>query len=283
MNEPSRRNMIELEHDILPKNVRKLHLTILRRKRMRRNRCIEGAVVVLFAVGLLSIANFGPSRARSASASANDSIESTVTQFANAEYAVYSPLASATDQNSSCQKSSCTPTMAAATSADIAMTQFSDVSLPSIAQVNWRLPSIVGSRFNVSGVDTRNLVSMHAVAASSVSALDLKSATIFIADEYSILNGNDAGCNVTVSCTITSSAGATMLSFSDEVVNGSSATVDATFMAWQQMANVDSSGTLGPWYTAKNELSGHYILARSATGNWIVTSRVTNFLPGQGP
>lgn len=237
--------------------------------------------LVAIALGFVGvgIANFLPGN--SVSATISDPVEAAVAQFENARLAVFSPLAVTADQSTFCTSSDCNGS--ASPALNTALAQMSNVQLASPSSVNWTSPSLVASRFNVAQLAARNQTLVSSMGTTEQAQGLYAIAEKFVSSEQAILAGNDGSCGVATSCSITSAAGAKMLSFSNEKVTGSTATIDAIVQGWQQQANVSHSGDIGPWEIAENELQMSYTLSENSDGVWSVSTAVGDFVPGQAP
>ena len=141
----------------------------------------------------------------------------------------------------------------------------------------------MAARFDGQRINARNQLALEGIASPSISAKAIDTANSFFKSQTGELEGGYSSCSVSTECTLTGSAGATIVSFSNEVVNGSTATISAIVNAWQQMASINSQGHIGKWFVAQNEISANYVLAETSNGNWEITSRTWEFLPGQTP
>ena len=109
--------------------------------------------------------------------------------------------------------------------------------------------------------------------ADSLQRLDMIACSVaFVASEASVLSGDWSSCATHI-CSITSSAGASVISFESEVIKGNSATIDATVKEWQQQSVISASGVIAPFNTATNELHDTFSLLKLKG----------KFIPGQGP
>ena len=235
------------------------------------------SLVVASSLGLYLLLSSDP-----VSASTTSAIEQTISTYENNSVAIFSPLATSPTQNSACELESCVPLIDSASNSTEADQQFSD-NLPNVADLsNWRTNEVNSGGFNLSVLEDRNSLAMLGLADQHVTGPS-SAATKFLTSEESLLQGNTSRCNVTVDCTFTSAAGATVLSFSNESVNGANAQISAVIKGWQTMAPVDSSGVIGPWHTAVNELDVTYSLVEQSDGSWVIDSRVGDFVPGFGP
>jgi len=162
-----------------------------------------------------------------------------------------------------------------------AIEQLSDVQIANPSSIDWTSTSIVKHRFNVELLTSRNNQVFLNNATSNASSEARQVGNAFVTSEASYLSGDLSSC-ATHNCSITSDAGASIISFESEVVKGSSATVRAVVKVWQQQSVIKASGVIGPWNTATNELNDTFSLLK-LKGNWLVNSVTESYLPGQGP
>jgi hypothetical protein len=215
------------------------------------------------------------------SSTALDSRELSVARFMDASLGVYSPLATKSAENSSCLESPCSFSNDTARSPTQATEQLSDVQIAHPTSIDWTSTSVVDERFNVALLTSRNNLLFLDNATSNASSQAIRVGNAFVSSEAALLNGNLSSC-ATHNCTITSDAGASIISFENEIVNGKSATIRAIVKVWQQQAVIKASGVLGPWNIATGELNDTFSLLR-VKRNWLVNSVRGSFVPGQGP
>lgn len=244
-------------------------------------------VWIITAVGMLSVTSimvyFAHSSSTKASAATSDAIQTVVSEYENANLAVYSPVATSPSSSTACSAVGCTVTSTPTANPAVAREQFTDVKPPLPNTTDWTSSTVVSTLLNTQVVLSRNRAAFLDLAAPGIDSLALSAAARFNSDEQSLLSGSFSQCGSSSNCTITNSAGASVVSFSNEVVNGSVATISAVVRGWQEMANVSSTGVIGGYHVVQNELFVNYVLSSSTNGNWIITSRVGDFVPGQGP
>jgi hypothetical protein len=236
------------------------------------------AVALITVTGLSIYFGFLKS---SVSAATTNAIEAAVSKFEDASLGVYSPLPANNNSNSYCSTLSCFAPSKAALTPTEALQQLSNVVVADPSAVSWMSPSTASSRFDLAVLTQRNQLMFKNVSTSSASSNAITVGNEFLANESKMLNGNISMC-VNQICSITSAAGATVLSYSQETVSGTTATVQAVVQDWQQQAPVGPSGQIGPFNTVSADMSATYTLINSG-GSWQVEERTAQFLPGQGP
>lgn len=244
--------------------------------RSRRNVVIGVMALLLIAIGIttaVSVASDSPTSL--------DSLELSVARYVDASLGVYSPLATTSADNSICSHSSCTFSNKAARSPTQAIEQLSDVQIANPYSIKWTSAPIVEKRFNVELLTSRNNQVFLNNATSNASSKAIQVGNAFVMSEASYLRGDLTSC-ATHDCSITSDAGASIISIESEVVNGNSATIQAIVKEWQQQSPINATGVLGPWRTATNELKDTFSLLK-LKGKWLVNSVTGSFVPGQGP
>lgn len=237
----------------------------------------------LAASSLAVVGLVGFSGATSGSVETTNAIESVISHYEDANLAVFSPLATSSSNNAQCSSIGCSPSVTAATDASTAQTQFTDVASADPSKVSWTSPTAQSSVSNSALIQARNQSAFEGLATSGTYERVLAAATRFFQDETSVLSGNYASCNVSYACTVTAAAGASVVSMTNPVITGTTASVSAVVKGWQQMASVNASGMIGNWHIAEGELNVDYQLSLLSDGAWTITSRVGNFVPGQQP
>lgn len=244
--------------------------------RSRRNEVIGVMALLLIAIGItaaVSVASDSPTSL--------DSLELSVARYVDASLGVYSPLATTSADNSICSHSSCTFSDKVARSPTQAIEQLSDVQIANPSSIKWNSAPIVEKRFNVVILMGRNNQVFLNDATSNASSKTIRVGNAFVTSEASYFRGDLSSC-ATHDCSITSDAGASIISIESEVVNGNSATIQATVKEWQQQSSINATGVLSPWSTATNELKDTFSLLK-LKGKWLVNSVTGSFVPGQGP
>lgn len=220
----------------------------------------------------------------SISAATVSAIEQSVAGYADARLAVYSPIAVDAQQSTFCLSTSCgAPSASVATSVGSALAQLSDVEVTSPSMVNWLSLAVGGVRLDEAVMQQRDQLALSAFGAPSAINASLQAAEELAQQEQALVNGAYGSCNVSISCSITAAAGASIVSYSNVSVSGNSATVSAIVNDWQQQAPVNQSGAIGPWSVAQGEMQMTYSLAMQPDGTWLVTAEAGTYLPGQGP
>jgi hypothetical protein len=245
---------------------------------MRRFSIAVGAVGAAL-VSILAASTFSSG----ADNSATSQIETTISQFEDANLAVFSPLATSASDNSECSSGGCQVTLGIAVSAPQAVTQLSDEPATQPADTLWSSPATIKARFNTAVISARNQDALNSLAAPSLINGTLATASKFFDWQVSVLSGHYSECGNSFECSVTAAAGASIVKFSDIQVSGSTATATAIVHAWQQMASIGATGSISGWRTAQGNLLVNYQLAQTSSGQWTITSRSGDFLPGEGP
>jgi hypothetical protein len=244
--------------------------------RSRRNAVVGAMAFLLIAIGIAAALSIGGNTPITV-----DSLELSVARYMDASLGVYSPLAIKNGDNSICSRSSCTFSNSVARSPTHAIEQLSDVQIANPSSIKWTSTSTVEKRFDVELLTSRNRQVFLNNATSNASSEAIQVGDAFVTSEASYLGGDLSSC-ATHDCSITSDAGASIISIESEVVKGNSATIHAIVKEWQQQSPINATGVIGRWSTATNELNDTFSLMK-LKGRWLVNSVTGSFVPGQGP
>ena len=210
-----------------------------------------------------------------------NSRELSVARYVDASLGVYSPIATTSAENSTCLTTPCTFSNDVARSPTQARKQLSDDVIAHPSSINWTSTSVIEERFNVTLLTGRNNQLFLDDATSKASSQAIRVGNAFVSSEAPLLRGDLSAC-ATHDCTITSAAGASIVSFESDVVNGNSATIRAIVKEWQQQAVIRATGAIGPWNTATTESNDTFSLLK-VQGKWLINTDQGSFVPGQGP
>lgn len=211
-------------------------------------------------------------------------IRTAVAAAENDILAIYSPIADMPNQSTSCVSKACSISSSVTQIAAQPDNYFSDAKAADPPSSTLAATGVTPQRLDLSLVTARNSAALETVMSPALAGPLEKTANSLAAAEGGLINGTGLnGCQKTANCTLTLAAGAKVLSYSKLIVNGSSATVTVDVQGWQTMAVINQSGNVVGWDNPSNTLRVNEGLTQQANGTWLITSRVGDFLPGEGP